>query len=75
MSGKRALGILTDATIGHNSQKFLKLNIPDFPFLEQNELLKYLGELETLVQIVRFHQLVQDSFGFSFSELFVHDIN
>ena len=38
---KRALGILADANIGGiigpNSQKTLKLNIPDFPFLEQNE--------------------------------------
>ena len=49
MSGKRALGILAEATIGLNSQKSLKLNISDFSFSEQIELLKYFGE--TLGQI------------------------
>ena len=54
------------------AQKSFKVNLPDFLFLEQNELLKNFRET-----LDRFHQSVQDNFGFSgfFSKLFAYDVS
>ena len=56
---------MADGTVGPNiffiSLKKLKLNLPGFLFWEQNELSK---DLEN-----RFHQIVQDRDGISFSKI------
>ena len=44
--------------------------LTDFLFLEQNELSKNFGE-----PLDKVRQLAQDSFGFSFSKLFVYDVS
>ena len=70
---------LADANISPKSQKSLRLNLPDFLFLEQNELCMNFGEI-----LDRFNQSKvflekpwtdSNSFGFPFSKLFVYDVS
>ena len=70
MASFRRRGYWQMQLLAQNLKSLLKLNLPDFQFLEQNELLKNFWQI-----LDRFHQVVQDSFGFSFSKLFAYDVS